>query len=52
MQKYWGLFWAATALVIAVAALAMWADLAASTVIGAGLGFVAFFWFVAVLTVP
>ncbi|MFI6166221.1 hypothetical protein ACIBCN_05475 [Nocardia sp. NPDC051052] len=52
MQKYWGLFWAATALVIVVAALAMWADLAASTVIGAGLGFVAFFWFVAVLTVP
>ncbi|MFD6161015.1 hypothetical protein ACFWF7_03285 [Nocardia sp. NPDC060256] len=52
MQKYWGLFWAATVLVIVVAALAMWADLTASTVIGAGLGFVAFFWFVAVLTVP
>ncbi|WP_433654644.1 hypothetical protein ACQPW1_28270 [Nocardia sp. CA-128927] len=52
MQKYWGLFWAVTGLVIVVAALAIWGDLAASTVIGGGLGFVAFFWFVAVLTVP
>lgn len=52
MKKYWGLFWAAAVLVIVVAALAIWADLAASTVIGAGLGFVAFFWFGAVLTVP
>ncbi|MFI7000377.1 hypothetical protein [Nocardia sp. NPDC050175] len=52
MQKYWGWFWVATVLVIVVAALAIWADLTASTVIGAGLGFVALFWFVAVLTVP
>ncbi|MEV6774331.1 hypothetical protein AB0N05_37415 [Nocardia sp. NPDC051030] len=52
MKKYWGLFWAATALVIVVAALAIWADVNAETAIGAGLGFVAFFWLVVVVTVP
>ncbi|GAB4583544.1 hypothetical protein [Nocardia sp. IFM 10818] len=52
MKKYWGLFWAFAALIIVVAALAMWAEVDTETVIGAGLGFIAFFWLVVVITVP
>ncbi|WP_194820261.1 hypothetical protein [Nocardia sp. XZ_19_385] len=52
MSKFWGLFWASTALAMVVAALLIWGDVDAATVIGAALGFVAFFWIVVVVTVP
>ncbi|WP_218021398.1 hypothetical protein, partial [Nocardia crassostreae] len=52
MKKYWGLFWAFAALIIVVAALAIWAEVDTETVIGAGLGFIRFFWLVVVITVP
>ncbi|UFS94153.1 hypothetical protein [Nocardia huaxiensis] len=52
MRKYWGLFWAAAALVIVLVVLALWADLEAQAVIGVGLGFVALFWLIVILTVP
>ncbi|MBL1075874.1 hypothetical protein JK358_15870 [Nocardia sp. 2] len=52
MKKYWGLFWAAALLAIVLAVLAIWADLDAQTVVGVGLGFIAFFWLIVILTVP
>ncbi|NNH74561.1 hypothetical protein HLB23_32735 [Nocardia uniformis] len=52
MKQYWGLFWATTALAMIVAALLIWGDVDPTTVIGAVLGFVAFFWLLVVVTVP
>lgn len=52
MKQYWGLFWAATALAMVVAALLIWGDVDPTIVVGAVLGFVAFFWLLVVVTVP
>ncbi|MFI6867898.1 hypothetical protein [Nocardia sp. NPDC050406] len=52
MKQYWGLFWAATALAMVVAALLIWGDVDPEVMIGAVLGFVAFFWLLVVVTVP
>ncbi|MEV6280956.1 hypothetical protein [Nocardia sp. NPDC051832] len=52
MSKYWGLFWAASGVAVVVAALLIWGDVEVAAVVGAVLGFVAFFWIVVVVTVP
>ncbi|MEV0252354.1 hypothetical protein AB0H76_37600 [Nocardia sp. NPDC050712] len=52
MSKHWGLFWAATGVATVVAALLIWGDVDAATVLGGVLGFVAFFWVAVVVTVP
>lgn len=52
MKQYWGLFWAATALAMIIAALLIWGDVDPEVVVGAALGFIAFFWLLVVVTVP